>query len=59
MVDLRDLAEDLVHAMVYRLHGEFDPVWEEEEDYRLAVLEVENILDGRFKEISQNSSMVN
>ena len=51
MVLLRDLAEDLVHIMVQRLHGEVDPVWEYEHDYVDAVLEVENLLNDRLNEI--------
>jgi hypothetical protein len=58
MIHLRDLAEDLVHLMVLRLHGETDPVWEFEDDYVNAVLEVENKLNDRFNEISQNHSVV-
>lgn len=57
MVSLRDLAEDLVHLMVERLHGTVDPVWEFEEDYIHTVLEVENMLDDRFSEIRQNNTV--
>lgn len=58
MVGFRDLADDIVRFIVSELHGNFDPVWEFEQDYIDVVLEVENMLNEQVRQIPEIDSMV-